>query len=118
VIFAISIEVPPKAGARLPLALRRLCPGRAAAPPEWLAYHCDEAGRPEKATQHWRAAGEQAVHRAEHFRRALLRNAERSAGVERLRTELRIASLSSLFYFAIFLDSTKRIFPDSGVPYH
>ena len=31
---------------------------------------------------------------------------------------VRIASLSSLFYFAIFLDSTKRIFPDSGVPYH
>jgi hypothetical protein len=25
--------------------------------------------------------------------------------------------LASLFSFAIFLDSTKRIFPDSGVPY-
>jgi hypothetical protein len=34
------------------------------------------------------------------------------------RKSVRIASLSSLFYFAIFLDSTKRIFPDSGVPYH
>jgi hypothetical protein len=33
------------------------------------------------------------------------------------RKSVRIASLSSLFYFAIFLDSTKRIFPDSGVPY-
>jgi hypothetical protein len=29
---------------------------------------------------------------------------------------VRIASLFSLFSFAIFLDSTKRIFPDSGVP--
>src|SRR6202011_3665277 len=33
------------------------------------------------------------------------------------RKSVRIASLSSLFYFAIFLHSTKRIFPDSGVPY-
>src|SRR6516162_1203465 len=68
--------------------------------PEWLAQHCDEAGWPEKATQYWRAAGEQAVRRAanveaiEHFRRALLRNAERSAGVESARTEL--ATLSQL----------------------
>jgi len=66
--------------------------------PEWLAQHCDEAGWPEKATQYWRAAGEQAVRRAanveaiEHFRRALLRNAERSAGVESARTELAILS--------------------------
>ena len=68
--------------------------------PEWLAQHCDKAGWPEKATQYWRAAGEQAVRRAanveaiEHFRRALLRNAERSAGVESARTEL--ATLSQL----------------------
>ena len=68
--------------------------------PEWLAQHCDKAGLPEKATQYWRAAGEQAVRRAanveaiEHFRRALLRNAERSAGVESARTEL--ATLSQL----------------------
>ena len=33
------------------------------------------------------------------------------------RKRVRIASLFSLFSFAIFLDSTKRIFPDSGVPY-
>jgi hypothetical protein len=33
------------------------------------------------------------------------------------RKSVRIASLFSLFSFAIFLDSTKRIFPDSGVPY-
>jgi hypothetical protein len=32
------------------------------------------------------------------------------------RKSVRIASLSFAFYFAIFLDSTKRIFPDSGVP--
>src|SRR5262249_34570092 len=66
--------------------------------PEWLAQHCDEAGWPEKAAQYWRAAGEQAVRRAanveaiEHFRRALLRNAKRSAGVESARTELAILS--------------------------
>ena len=33
------------------------------------------------------------------------------------RKSVRIASLFSLFSFGIFLDSTKRIFPDSGVPY-
>ena len=66
--------------------------------PEWLAQHCDEAGWSEKATQYWRAAGEQAVRRAanveaiEHFRRALLRNAQRPAGIESLRTELAILS--------------------------
>jgi class 3 adenylate cyclase/predicted ATPase len=66
--------------------------------PEWLARHCDEAGWPEKAAQYWRAAGEQAVRRAanveaiEHFRRALLRNAERPEGSERSRTELAILS--------------------------
>jgi class 3 adenylate cyclase/predicted ATPase len=66
--------------------------------PEWLAQHCDETGWSEKATQYWRAAGEQAVRRAanveaiEHFRRALLRNAERPAGIERSRTELAILS--------------------------
>jgi predicted ATPase len=66
--------------------------------PEWLARHCDEAGWPEKATQYWRAAGEQAARRAanveaiEHFRRALLRNAERPVGIERSRTELAILS--------------------------
>src|SRR6202140_4237985 len=32
-------------------------------------------------------------------------------------TSVRIASLFSLFSFAIFFGSTKRIFPDSGVPY-
>jgi class 3 adenylate cyclase/predicted ATPase len=66
--------------------------------PEWLAQHCDEAGWPEKATQYWRVAGEQAVRRAanveaiEHFRRALLRNAERPASIESSRTELTILS--------------------------
>src|SRR6478672_8916789 len=33
------------------------------------------------------------------------------------RKSVRIALLFSLFSFAIFLDTTKRIFPDSGVPY-
>jgi hypothetical protein len=32
-------------------------------------------------------------------------------------TTVRIAPLFSLFSFAIFFGSTKRIFPDSGVPY-
>src|SRR2546423_11376913 len=32
-------------------------------------------------------------------------------------TSVRIASLFSLFSFAIFFGSTKRIFPDSGVPW-
>jgi class 3 adenylate cyclase/tetratricopeptide (TPR) repeat protein len=79
-------------------AIETQFPEIVATQPEWLAQHCDEAGWPEKATQYWRAAGEQAVRRAanveaiEHFRRALLRNAERSAGVESARTELAILS--------------------------
>ena len=81
-------------------AIETQFPEIVATQPEWLAQHCDKAGWPEKATQYWRAAGEQAVRRAanveaiEHFRRALLRNAERSAGVESARTEL--ATLSQL----------------------
>jgi class 3 adenylate cyclase/tetratricopeptide (TPR) repeat protein len=79
-------------------AIETQFPEIVATQPEWLAQHCDEAGWLEKATQYWRAAGEQAVRRAanveaiEHFRRALLRNAERSAGVESARTELAILS--------------------------
>jgi class 3 adenylate cyclase/tetratricopeptide (TPR) repeat protein len=79
-------------------AIETQFPEIVATQPEWLAQHCDEAGWPEKATQYWRAAGEQAVRRAanveaiEHFRRALLRNAERSAGVESACTELAILS--------------------------
>jgi class 3 adenylate cyclase len=75
-------------------AIETQFPEIVATQPAWLAQHCDEAGWPEKATQYWRAAGEQAARRAanveaiEHFRRALLRNAERSASVERSRTEL------------------------------
>src|SRR5262249_7366346 len=66
--------------------------------PEWLAHHFDKAGWPAKAAQYWRAASEQAVRRAanveaiEHFRRALLRNAERPEGSERSRTDLAILS--------------------------
>ena len=66
--------------------------------PELLAQHCDNAGWPEKAALYWRTAGEQAVHRGanveaiEHFRRALIRNAELSEGPDRLRTELTILS--------------------------
>ena len=37
--------------------------------------------------------------------------------LERGRKSVRISSLFSLFSFAIFFDSSKRIFPDSGVPY-
>jgi class 3 adenylate cyclase/predicted ATPase/tRNA A37 threonylcarbamoyladenosine biosynthesis protein TsaE len=79
-------------------AIETKFPEIVATQPEWLAQHCDEAGWPEKAAQYWRAAGEQAVRRAanveaiEHFHRALLRNAERSAGIERSRTELAILS--------------------------
>jgi predicted ATPase/class 3 adenylate cyclase len=68
------------------------------AQPALLAQHCNEAGWSEKAALYWRRAGEQAVHRGanveaiEHFRRALLRNAERSQGTERSRTELAILS--------------------------
>lgn len=66
--------------------------------PELLAQHCSEAGWPEKAALYWRAAGERALLRdanveaIEHFRHALLRNAERSEGTDRLRTELAILS--------------------------
>jgi predicted ATPase/class 3 adenylate cyclase len=79
-------------------AIETQFPEIVATQPEWLARHCDEAGWPEKAAQYWRAAGEQAVRRAanveaiEHFRRALLRNAERPEGIERSRTELAISS--------------------------
>ena len=79
-------------------AIETKFPEIVATQPEWLAHHCDEAGWPEKAAQYWRAASEQAVRRAanveaiEHFRRALLRSAERPAGIERPRAELAILS--------------------------
>jgi len=66
--------------------------------PELLAQHCDAAERFEKAAVYWRTAGEQAAHRGanveaiEHFRRALLRNSQRSESADRLRTELAILS--------------------------
>jgi len=66
--------------------------------PELLAQHCDNAGWSEKAAFYWRLAGEQAAHRGanveaiEHFRRALLRNADRTESSEHLRTELAILS--------------------------
>jgi len=66
--------------------------------PELLAQHCDAAEWSEKAALYWRTAGEQAAHRGanveaiEHFRRALLRNAQRSENTNRLRTELAILS--------------------------
>jgi class 3 adenylate cyclase/predicted ATPase len=66
--------------------------------PELLAQHCDKAGWSVKAGAYWRTAGEQAAHRGanieaiEHFRRALLRNADRSEDADRLRTELAILS--------------------------
>jgi class 3 adenylate cyclase/tetratricopeptide (TPR) repeat protein len=66
--------------------------------PELLAQHCDAAEWSEKAALYWRAAGVQAAHRGanveaiEHFRRALLRNAQRSESADRLRTELAILS--------------------------
>ena len=66
--------------------------------PELLAQHCSQAGWSEKAALYWRTAGERAalgganVEAIEHFRRALLRNAERSDNTDRLRTELAILS--------------------------
>ena len=66
--------------------------------PELLAQHCDAAELFEKSTLYWRTAGEQAAHRGanveatEHFRRALLRNTQRSESADRLRTELAILS--------------------------
>ena len=84
--------------AHIAAAIETKFPEIVATQPEWLAHHCDEAGWPEKAAQYWRAAGEQAVRRAanveaiEHFRRALLRSAERPAGIERPRAELAILS--------------------------
>ena len=66
--------------------------------PELLAQHCDAAEHSEKAAVYWRTAGEQAAHRGanveaiEHFRRALLRNAQRSESADRSRTELAILS--------------------------
>jgi class 3 adenylate cyclase len=66
--------------------------------PELLAQHCDAAEWSEKATLYWRTAGEQAAYRGanveaiEHFRRALLRNSQRSESTDRLRAELAILS--------------------------
>jgi predicted ATPase len=66
--------------------------------PELLAQHCDAAEWSEKAAVYWRTAGEQAAHRAanveaiEHFRRALLRNAQRAESTDCLRAELAILS--------------------------
>jgi class 3 adenylate cyclase/tetratricopeptide (TPR) repeat protein len=84
--------------ARIAAAIETQFPEIVARQPEWLALHCDEAGWPEQATQHWRAAGEQTAHRGanveaiEHFRRALLRNTQRPESTDRLRTELAILS--------------------------
>jgi tetratricopeptide (TPR) repeat protein len=84
--------------ARIAAAIERQFPEIVDTQPEWFAQHCDEAGWSETATQYWRAAGEQAARRAanveaiEHFRRALLRNAEQPASVESSRTELAILS--------------------------
>ena len=66
--------------------------------PEVLAQHCDAAEWSEKAALYWRRAGEQAAHRGanveaiEHFRRALLRNAQRSQSTDHSRMELAILS--------------------------
>jgi len=84
--------------ARIAAAIESRFPEIVDTQPEWVAQHCDEAGLSEKATQYWRTAGEQATRRAanveaiEHFRRALLRNAERPASPESAQTELAILS--------------------------
>jgi class 3 adenylate cyclase/tetratricopeptide (TPR) repeat protein len=84
--------------ARIVETLENQFPEIAKSQPELLAQHCDAAEWSEKATLYWRTAGEHAAHRGanveaiEHFRRALLRNAQRSEGTDRLRTELAILS--------------------------
>ena len=84
--------------ARIVETLENQFPEIAKSQPELLAQHCDAAEWSEKATLYWRTAGEHAAHRGanveaiEHFRRALLRNAQRSESTDRLRTELAILS--------------------------
>jgi tetratricopeptide (TPR) repeat protein len=68
------------------------------APPEIIAHHLQNAGRPVEAIEHWREAGEQAARRAAyreaiaHFHRALLLIKDRPEAAERWRAELAILS--------------------------
>jgi class 3 adenylate cyclase/tetratricopeptide (TPR) repeat protein len=85
--------------ARIVATLERQFPEIVAARPALLARHCAEAGLTERAINYWRAAGEQAVHRASnreaigHFRQALSLNDQLSPDIKRLRTELALLSL-------------------------
>jgi len=73
-------------------------PERAAAEPEVIAHHLQNADRPNEAIRYWRQAGEQAVLRAanreavEHLRQALLLLDTQAESAERRRTELAILS--------------------------
>jgi class 3 adenylate cyclase len=84
--------------ARIVETLENQFPEIAKNQPELLAQHCDAAEWSEKAALYWRTAGEHAAHRGanveaiEHFRRALLRNAQRPESTDRLRAELAILS--------------------------
>jgi predicted ATPase len=69
-------------------------PPAAANEPELLAHHYTEAGLAGRAVDHWRRAGDRAVHRyanpeaVSHFRQALRVLADLPAGPDRDRTEL------------------------------
>ena len=84
--------------ARIVETLENQFPEIAKNQPELLAQHCDVVEWSERAAVYWRTAGEQAAHRGanveaiEHFRRALLRNAQRPESTDRLRSELAILS--------------------------
>ena len=84
--------------ARIATTLEAECPDKAAAQPEVLGHHAEEAGLSAKAIGFWQKAGELAVRRAanpeaiKHFRRALSLLGEQPDTVERSRNELAILS--------------------------
>jgi class 3 adenylate cyclase/predicted ATPase len=84
--------------ARIATTLEAEFPDKAAAQPEVLGHHAEEAGLSAKAIGFWQKAGELAVRRAanpeaiKHFRRALTLLSEQPDTVERSRNELAILS--------------------------
>jgi class 3 adenylate cyclase/predicted ATPase/DNA polymerase III delta prime subunit len=84
--------------ARIATTLESEFPDKAAAQPEVLAHHAEEAGLSAKAIGFWHKAGELAVRRAanpeaiKHFRRALSLLSKQPDTVERSRNELAILS--------------------------
>ena len=84
--------------ARIANTIEAEFPDKAAAQPEVLGHHAEEAGLSAKAIGFWQKAGELAVRRAanpeaiKHFRRALSLLGEQPDTVERSRNELAILS--------------------------